>query len=143
MIFLQYNLAVSDRVAEWIKRHPTATTQLFTVIGVMLAEVCFQLWESAIVYFAVRRLAYGKERTEVLTYVAWSKLKRGAYTFSRRRTHWPGVTLVIWLATNFFAPGWTTLLTPSPMTQVSELDWTELDFFSPTYTSLCVASFAD
>lgn len=104
----------------------------------MLSEICFQLWEATIVYFSVRRLAYGKERTELLTYITLSKLKRGGYTFSRRKKHWPGTTLVIWLGTNFFAPGWTTLLTPSPMTQFSDIAWTELDHFSPTYTSMCV-----
>lgn len=120
----------------WIKEHPTATTQVFSVIGVTLAEICFQLWETAIEYFATRRLAYGRNRSEILTYVAWAKLKRGGYTWSRRKIRWPYVTLTIWMGTNFFAPGWTTLLTPSPMTQFTSVQWPELDMLGAAYTSL-------
>ncbi|CEH12173.1 hypothetical protein CBOM_00175 [Ceraceosorus bombacis] len=127
---VKYNLAASDATAEFILRHPTTQVQLFTVVGVFISEVCFILWGYSLSYFAIRRLAFGKERTELLTYAALAESKRAGYTLSRRKLAWPTATLLIWIGATFLAPAFATLLTPTSMSQFREVMWPEANLLN-------------
>ncbi|KAL9936948.1 hypothetical protein V8E36_004183 [Tilletia maclaganii] len=89
------NHHVSDSWAEYVLRHPQTSTQLWTMVGNMLAEVCLILWSMSIAYMAFRAVVFSKDKVELLTIAAWTELNRAGYTFSRRRPIWPVITLII------------------------------------------------
>lgn len=107
-----------------------ATPDRFTFTGVLLGEIALILWGHSISYMAFRRLAYGKERTELLTYAAWNEMSRAGYTLSRRRPLWPAFTLLIFIGNTFLPAGFSTLLTPKPMLVSTPYDGVEIDELS-------------
>ncbi|UZJ55141.1 hypothetical protein CBS101457_004461 [Exobasidium rhododendri] len=115
IISIKYHIRAPDFLAEYVLTSPTATTQWFTFSGVLLGEIALILWGHSISYMAFRRLAYGKERTELLTYAAWNEMSRAGYTLSRRRPLWPVFTILIFVGNTFLPAGFSTLLTPKPM----------------------------
>jgi hypothetical protein len=127
---IRYQVRAPDILAEWVLRDPTATTQWFTFTGVLLGEIALILWGHSISYMAFRRLAYGKERTELLTYAAWNEMSRAGYTLSRRRPLWPVFTLLIFIGNTFLPAGFSTLLTPKPMLVTTPYTGVELDELS-------------
>ncbi|KAK0522021.1 hypothetical protein OC842_006593 [Tilletia horrida] len=127
------NLRAPDSWAERAIRHPQSTIQFWTMVGNILAEVCLVLWSMSISYLAFRALVFSKEKVELLTISAWTELHRAGYTFSRRRLSWPVFTMAVWLGALFLGPGFTTLLTPSPIIYDTTYTSTELDQLSPAF----------
>lgn len=130
ILSIKYQVRAPDILAEWVLSDPTATTQWFTFTGVLLGEIALILWGHSISYMAFRRLAYGKDRTELLTYAAWNEMSRAGYTLSRRRPLWPVFTLLIFIGNTFLPAGFSTLLTPKPMLVKVPYNGVELDQLS-------------
>ncbi|PWN87079.1 hypothetical protein FA10DRAFT_297501 [Acaromyces ingoldii] len=131
----KYNLRAPDRLAEYINTSPTASTQLFTFLGVILGEITLLLWGNAIAHFATRRLAYKQPRTELLTFAALNEMLRAGYTLSRRRPLWPAVTLFIFLTNTFLPSAFSTLLYPKPMVYIVPFHGVELDELSGDFAA--------
>lgn len=132
---LRYSLHAPDQLAEYINAAPTASTQWFTFCGVLLGEIALILWGHSIGYMAFRRLAYGKERTELLTYAAWNEMSRAGYTLSKRKPLWPICTVIIFVGNTFLPAGFSTLLTPKQMVFATPYNGVELDQLSPGFAS--------
>ncbi|KAE8219974.1 hypothetical protein CF319_g6430 [Tilletia indica] len=140
IVAIRVNLVAPDALAASIKRHPQLATQVFTILGNIIAEVCLILWWSSISYLAFRAVVFG-EKIELLTLTAWSELARGGYTFSRRKMAWPIMTPIIWLGALFLAPGFTTLITPVPSTKDSPILTREMDQLSLGFVDQFTQSF--
>ncbi|CAD6888531.1 unnamed protein product [Tilletia caries] len=142
IIAIRTNLVASDSLAEAIKRHPQVATQVFTIVGNILAELCLVFWAASISYLAFRAVVFG-EKIELLTLSAWSELARGGYTISRRKLAWPVLTPMIWLGALFLAPGFTTLVTPVPGTKDSPILTREMDQLGRGFVNRFTASFIE
>ncbi|KAE8271918.1 hypothetical protein A4X09_0g395 [Tilletia walkeri] len=142
IVAIRVNLVVPDSMAANIKKHPQLATQVFTILGNIIAEACLVLWSSSVSYLAFRAVVFG-EKIELLTLTAWSELARGGYTFSRRKVAWPIFTPIIWLGALFLAPGFTTLITPIPSTKNSPILTRETDHLSLGFVNQFVENFLD
>ncbi|KAE8267502.1 hypothetical protein A4X09_0g4842 [Tilletia walkeri] len=130
LLAVAINLQAPDWLAERALRHPQTNTQVWTMAGNILAEVCIILWSKSISYLAFRAVVFSEDKIELLTIAAWTELHRAGYTFSRRRLSWPVITIFVWLGALFLAPGFTTLLTPINVIYDTMYESTELDQLS-------------
>ncbi|KAK0534470.1 hypothetical protein OC835_002678 [Tilletia horrida] len=134
LVAIRVNLVAPDSLAEAIKQHPQMATQIFTILGNILAEFCLLLWATSISYLAFRAVVFG-EKIELLTLSAWSEMARGGYTFSRRKLSWPILTPLIWLGALFLSPGFTTLITPVPSSKDTPILTREIDQLSAGFVT--------
>ncbi|KAK0544394.1 hypothetical protein OC845_005621 [Tilletia horrida] len=138
LIAMKENLPAPDVIVNWMGNHPQMSIQVWTMIGNVLAELCLILWATSISYLAFRAVVFNKHRVELLTLSAWSELRRGGYTISGRKPVWPAFTLAVWVGALFLSPGFTTLITPTPLEynisywNIHEVDQTSRGF-STTY----------
>ncbi|KDQ51038.1 hypothetical protein JAAARDRAFT_199429 [Jaapia argillacea MUCL 33604] len=138
---VRYNqITLPDKLATTTLTYPRSTTAVVTTIATILSIVSSLLCSRAVRYLLASRLISHKP-VSFFSLNVGIELSKKSFVLNPRHPWWALGTAVVVIALSSQTAGWTTLLTPTPITVERSIHGTELNIGSPAFREFVEARY--
>ncbi|KAJ6477226.1 hypothetical protein DFH09DRAFT_1467888 [Mycena vulgaris] len=127
--------------AEWARNHAHPVTLISTVVSTCLAACSSFLFS-----WGLRQslaLHMHRDGMSLATFVSSLKVSTRSFVLDLRRAKWSATSITLVILTGLQTTGWTTLLTPLPITIPTPLTGSEIDLSSPALLKMQTSGLLD
>ncbi|KAF7359849.1 hypothetical protein MVEN_00710300 [Mycena venus] len=122
-------IALPPSSAEWARNHTHPVTLISTVISTCLASCSSFLFSWGLRHSLA--LYMHRDGMSLSTFVSSLKVSTRSFVFDPRKAKWSATSIALVILTGLQTTGWTTLLTPLPITIPTPLTGSEISLSSP------------
>ncbi|KAJ7347540.1 hypothetical protein DFH08DRAFT_161845 [Mycena albidolilacea] len=123
------SIALPPSSAEWARNHTHPVTLMSTVISTCLASCSSFLFSWGLRHSLA--LYMHRDGMSLATFVSSLRVSARSFVLDPRRVKWSATSIALVILTGLQTTGWSTLLTPLPITILTPLTGSEISLLSP------------